>query len=112
MLRPNTTKLIFVQGCTQSATIEGLQDDLTGNFLNTWTNIVMTLVDDNGNPVTGCIEVPMDYIATTNGNYRGIFGDQNFYPPVGDGYKLLIDGSQSGSVIHLEIWVEVKARQL
>lgn len=111
MIRANFSKQLITQGCTQSTTIEGLQDDIGGGFLNTWTNIVMTLVDDDGNPQTGCIQIPMTYIGSSNGNYRAIYGDNNFYPQVGTGYKILIDGSQSGAFLHLELIAEVIARQ-
>lgn len=113
-LSAQIAKQIFVQGCTQAVLLEGLQDFSGGQggaFQNNWTNIIMTLVDDNGIPVTGCISVPMNYLVSTNGNYQGVFGDNNFYPVPGTSYRLLIDGSNSGAFIHIEANVEVKARQ-
>lgn len=101
----------MVQGNTQTTTLTGLQDNTTGLFQNTWTNIVMTLIDDEGNPVVGCVQIPMNYIPGSNGNYQGTFGNASFYPPVGTGYTLLIDGSNSGSFLHIETLVEVKARK-
>ena len=109
-LSSTISKQIFVQGNSQAVTLEGLQDDITKAFQNGWMNIVMTLIDDEGNPVSGCTQVPMNYTAGSNGEYVGIFGDNNFYPAIGTGYTLLIDGNQSGSYLHVECTVEVKSR--
>jgi hypothetical protein len=103
-------KLFFFQGNTQVTTLAGLQDDETGLFIS-GASLQMTLVDDDGNKVVGCIQVPMTYVATTNGNYQGTFGNNTFYPSIGTSYTLLIDGSYLGSYIHLEVPVEVQARK-
>jgi hypothetical protein len=104
-------KQVITQGNTQALTIEGLMDATTSTFLNDWTNIQMTLVDDQGNPVAGCTEIDLTYVANSNGNYTGVFGDGNFYPALGTNYKLLIDGNNAGSYLHIETLVEVKARR-
>jgi hypothetical protein len=111
MISANISKQVFYQGNIQATTLEGLIDKRTGNFLNDWTNIVMTLVDDQGQQISGCVEIPMTYLAATNGNYQGVFGDNQFYPDVGTGYKLLVDGSNAGATLHLELAVEIKPRQ-
>lgn len=109
-LSATPTKLMFYAGNTQAIEIFGLQDALTSLFLNTAT-ITATLQDDNGNPVSGCTNVTLSYVAGSNGNYTGVFGDVNFQPAVGTSYTLVIDGSQSGSFIHLEMLVEIRSRQ-
>lgn len=106
----NLSKQVLYQGNIQGTTLEGLVDKRTGSFLNDWTNLVMTLIDDQGQKVPGCVQIPMTYMVGTNGNYQGVFGDVNFQPQVGTGYKLLVDGSNGGSTFHLELTVEVQAR--
>jgi hypothetical protein len=104
------SKFILYQSNTQVLQVVGLQDNLTGNYLNAAT-VVGTLQDQNGNNITECTNITFAYVAASNGNYNGVFGDVNFLPPVGTGYTLLIDGNQSGSYIHLELMVEIQARQ-
>lgn len=110
MISARITKLRFYQGNTQVVTLEGLQDVITGGYVNDAV-LQMSLVDEYGNVIAGCDQVAMNYIPDSNGNYQGIFGDQNFYPDVGTGYRLYVDGSSSGSFIHLELSVEVSARR-
>lgn len=109
-LSATPSKLIFFQENTQAVNILGLQDALTGNFLNAAT-VSITLQDGDGNQVTGCISVPLNYIVGSNGNYTGSFGDSNFTPDIGTGYTLVVEGNQSGNYVHVEMLVEIKARQ-
>ena len=110
VLKATPTKLIFYQENTQAIELFGLQDALTLAYLNAAT-LTATLVDDDGNQVPECIAVPLTYQPGTNGNYVGVFGDLNFLPPLGTGYTLIIEGNQQTSYIHLELLVEVQARQ-
>jgi hypothetical protein len=100
---------VLYQGNTQAMSVFGLQDAISSTYLNSAT-LTATLVDQNGIQISECIDVPLNYVAGSNGNYEGSFGDANFVPPVGTGYTLIIDGSQNGSTIHLELLVEIKVR--
>jgi hypothetical protein len=104
------SKFILYQSNTQVLQITGLQDFISQSYLNAAT-IVGTLTDPNGIEVSECVEVPFQYVAASNGNYNAIFGDDNFLPPVGTGYTLIIDGNQNAEYIHLELLVEIQARQ-
>ena len=105
-------KIILYQYNTNAVKISGLQDAISGNFVNNAT-IQATLVDDNGTPQTGCIEVALTYVSESNGDYIGTFGDSSFASPIGTGYTLVIDGNVNGSApfIHEEMLVEVRVRQ-
>lgn len=104
------SKFILYQGNTQVIQLIGLQDFISGNFLNAAT-IVGTLQDENGTDIPECTNITFTYVTASNGNYNGIFGDNNFNPAIGTGYTLVIDGNQGGSYIHLELLVEIQARQ-
>lgn len=103
------SKIILYQSNTQVLQITGLQDALSGNYLNAAT-ITATLEDDQGNAIAECIAIPFTYIPLSNGNYQAVFGDQNFQPPIGTGYTLIVDGNQGGGYIHLELLVEIQPR--
>lgn len=104
------TQVLYAQN-TQVVVVQGLQDFLTGNFLNA-AILTLTLLDQNGVQVPGCINVGFAYVAASNGNYQAVFGDESFNPPVGSGYKLVIDGNDgSGNIVHLERTAQVQARQ-
>ena len=104
------SKIVINPGNTQVLRIFGLQDNVTGNFLNAAT-IEASLQDDQGNTIIGFDEIPFTYVPASNGDYDGVFGDQNFIPDIGTGYTLIIDGNQGGSYIHLELLVEIQPRQ-
>lgn len=101
--------LVMYQDNTQEIKLFGLHDGDTGAF---WTTAVVaaTLVDQNGTQVQGCISIPLNYQATSNGNYFGTV-QSTFAPDIGDGYVLIVDGDQGAVHLHLEIPTEVKARQ-
>lgn len=102
-------KLLFSQGNAQIITLSNLIDQTTGLPLDLDT-LVANMIDWNGNPVPGCINIPLT-IQDTLGDYQGTFGDNTFYPAIGTGYTLMIDGSQSGTgYIHFEIMVEIVSR--
>ena len=111
MLSATPSKYILYQGNTQSIQITGLYDEVSSTYLNSAT-LVATLVDDNGNLADAELdEISFTYVPGSNGNYIATFGDNNFLPLLGTGYTLIIDGNQSGSYIHLELLVEIRARQ-
>lgn len=109
MLIATRSKIIVYQGNTQVLVVNGLEDDITGDFLNNFT-VNGTIINDQGNPVA--IGIVFTYVAGSNGNYQAIWGDNNFYPPVGTGYTLLLDGTDNSSFIHVELIVEVQPRQM
>lgn len=60
-------------GSTNVIAVTGLQDMLIGNFPVTAT-VTMTLKDVNNNPISGAINLPLNYVAGTSGDsttYRG-----------------------------------------
>src|SRR5580692_455124 len=96
------SKFILYAGNTQVLQILGLQDYLSQTYLNS-AAITGTLQDDQGNDVPECTDIAFTYVPGSNGDYNGVFGDQNFQPAIGTGYTLLIDGNENGEYIHLEL---------
>ncbi len=47
-----------------------MKDERTGNYVNNAT-VRMTLEDDGGNNVSGAVNLPMAYVAGSNGRYHG-----------------------------------------
>ena len=113
MLLNTPKKLLYSQGNAQIITFSNLRDSTTGSVLNT-DSITGNMIDCNGNLVPGCTNVILNS-QDTLGDYLGTFGDNTFYPPVGTGYTLLIDGNDGadppGGCIHFEVMVEIVARQ-
>ncbi len=111
VVRATPIKLLMFQGNTQVITILGLQDSISGSFLNS-ASLSGTLYDQNNTQVPGCVNIALAYVTGSSGNYQGVFGDNTFLPAPGTGYTLVIAGSQaSPSVfIRLEIIVEVQPR--
>ena len=103
-------KLTFYQSNTQDIKIFGVIDNDTGLYWNS-ASIAATMLDLDGNPIPECTAVVLTYQTATNGDYVGTFGDNNFTPAIGTGYTLVIDGDQGPAHLHLEIPVEIKARQ-
>jgi len=79
---------------TQVIEIDGLQDQLTGDFLNIAT-VQATLVDQRGNPDPVLNDIAMTYVPGSNGNYQGVVPFA-FNAPLGSGYRLQIQADQSG----------------
>lgn len=104
------SKFVMWQGNTQVIQLVGLQDYLTQNYMNSAV-VTGTLQDDQGNNIVECVEVAFAYVVGSNGNYNGVFGDENFIPPIGTGYTLLIDAVENNSYGHWEFLVEILARQ-
>lgn len=106
-------KLLYSQGNAQIMTFSNLIDSTTGTPLNT-DSITGNMIDSNGNLVSGCTSVIL-LVQDSLGDYLGTFGDNNFYPPIGTGYTLFIDGNNGQNPplnwIHFEVMVEIVARQ-
>lgn len=97
-LAATPSKLRMYPGNTQLILLEALQDlSTTPPTVLNGATLIATLIDDNGNKIQGCINIPLVYIAGSNGNYQGIFGDSTFQPDPGTGFTLLITGTASGS---------------
>lgn len=101
------TKILY-QDNTQLITLVGLQDEISGSFLNAAT-MTVTLLDQNGQQVPNLIGITMSYVADSNGNYQGIV-DAAFDPPIGGGYVLVIDADTGGAHLHVELQAEVQVR--
>lgn len=104
------SKIVINPGNTQVLRIFGLQDSISGNFLNAAV-IEGSLQDDQGNVIPGCDQISFTYVPASNGDYDAVFGDATFMPGIGTGYTLIIDGSQNNNFIHLELLVEIQPRQ-
>lgn len=102
------TKLFFYPGNTQDIAINGLVDR-NGTPLNSDT-VSGTLYDWNGNPVQGCVNVILNYVPGSNGNYLGTFGNASFQPAIGTGYTLVIDGTGPSGDIDFNMIVEIIPR--
>lgn len=89
--------------------IFGLKNGLTNGFINTAV-CTATLKDSTGSSVTGITDLSLDYIAGSNGIYRGIIQD-TFDPPTGNNYILNIDSDDSGDKLHIEIQARVSVRR-
>ena len=110
-LSATQTKLIVYPENTQGLKIVGLKDESTDppTYLN-GASVVATLVDDQGNVVPGCVDVPLTNVPASNGDYIGEYGDANFAPSIGTGYTMIIKATQGGNSISLGIDVEVQRR--
>jgi hypothetical protein len=87
-------RMVFTRKNDQFIEIDGLQDPTSGTFFNGAT-VTATLIDQYLQPVPGCTAIVLNYLAGTNGNYRGLV-EQTFNPPLGVGYTLQITGSAPG----------------
>ena|SRR5580765_1933306 len=79
---------------TQTIKIIGLQDAESGDYLDSGTCLA-TLFDDRGNPDTVLINVTMDYVPDSDGDYTGIV-TLDFDAAPGAGYTLQVQAVQSG----------------
>lgn len=101
-------QLTFTVGNDQSLTATGLFNQIDQAYVNNAT-VVATLLGPNGQPVVGLNQLMLNYIAASNGVYRGIVLN-SFAPPVGEGYKLLLDASVGQFKGHWEFPVEIAVR--
>lgn len=102
-----TSKKVLYQDNTQQIQLFGVTDATTGAFWTTGT-INGVIYDGQGNVVVSGLTFVLQGGGT--GNYFAQL-PASFQPDVGDGYVLIVDGDQGGSHLHLEIPVEVRARQ-
>lgn len=91
----NLPKLaVFHPKNTQVIDLQGLQDVITGNYLNAAV-VTATLYDDRGRVDPIINELVLVYVPGSNGNYQGTVPFQ-FDARDGDGYKLNIMAVQAG----------------
>jgi hypothetical protein len=100
------TQQTIYQNNDQWIEIDGLQDPISGNYLNAAT-VQATIVDKNNLLKEGAgyqvAQVSLAYLTGSNGNYRGKLAQFVVATlPVG-GYTLMIDASQTGVALHLEV---------
>lgn len=93
---------------TQVLSIEGLVDEISGDYLNSAT-VSATLYDQNFNPDPVLNNIPMNYVAASNGNYEGVVPD-TFNPVLGSGYTLQYTAAQGGIQAVISVPVQVKLR--
>lgn len=108
MSNVKTRHVVFYQDNTQQVRIQGLQDVVTGAYMNVAT-VTATLLDQNGAQVPGCIGVTLAYEASSNGYYSGLVGPI-LAPAIGGGYVLVIEGDQGQAHLHLEVPASVETR--
>ncbi len=103
-------KVTLVQQNTQGLKLSGLRDGTQPfpNFVNTAV-LTATLVDQTREPDSVLNQIPMPYIAASNGDYEGTV-PSTFKAPLGSEYTLIIDGDGQGAHLHMEIVAEVIAR--
>lgn len=92
---------------TQVIEIDGLQDAVTGNFLNTAT-ATATLFDINGDADPILNAIPMTYVPSSNGIYQGIVPD-TFNAALGK-YTLVITATQGSVQALWSIPAQVRVR--
>jgi hypothetical protein len=93
---------------TQLVQIFGLQDRLSGDFLN-GAVVTATLLDFRGNTDPVLTGIPLTYLPATNGNYEGVVPD-TFNALIGSGYILQIMAGESGVQGLWSIPAQVKLR--
>ena len=103
-----TYKLCVYQGNTTQIFVQGLQDQ-NGDYANDAVDVLATLVDENRSVVPQCVNIPLAYVTSSNGDYLGTIAVP-FTPPVGTEYTMIIDGDSGSSHIHMEVPTEVKVR--
>jgi hypothetical protein len=96
---------------TQVIEIEGLQDSVSGDFLDA-AAVAATLFDDHGNADPVLNNIDMVYQAGTNGVYIGIVPAtfQIALPVPQSGYSLQITATQGSAQAQWTIPVHVRAR--
>lgn len=102
------TIVYFYPNNTQVVEIDGLQDQLTGAFLDAAT-VTATLVDQNGNPDSVFQNIAMNFVPASNGNYTGVVPFA-FNAAVGSGYTLQIKALQAGVQAFWSIPAQVRLR--
>lgn len=92
---------------TQSILVEGFADQSVSPpaYVNNAT-FSATLLDPNGNHVTGLDGVAGAYVAASNGDYQFPIG-AGFNPPAGGGYVLVLTGTAGSDQYKTSISVVV-----
>jgi hypothetical protein len=99
------SKLLVCVGNTNILSVQGMYDSEQGAYWTTAATLTGTLLDQYGNVIT---TVTLAYASGSNGNFSGVFGGLTYYPPVGRGYTVLLQGvSDWGNDFTLPILAEV-----
>jgi len=93
---------------TQTLNIVGLQDSVTGSFLDA-ADALATLYDQRGNADDVLNGIALGYVPGTEGNYLGTV-PASFDARLGGGYSLVITAVQSGIQAQWTIPVIVSKR--
>lgn len=93
---------------TQIIEIDGVLDTVSGGFLNNATAMA-TLLDNFGRPDAVINDLPMSYIANSNGSYQGVVPD-SFNAALGSGYTLVITVTAGSVQSQWSIPTQVKLR--
>lgn len=105
---PVPRRLIMHPLNDQVVELLGMQDALTSQYFNSAT-VTATLKTRQGVAIDGCNALPLSYVASSNGDYRGQV-QETFNPRVG-GYFMHYDFNQAGTVVHLEVRTSVRVRR-
>lgn len=90
-------------------TLAGLQDVITGLYVNGATTIA-TIYDPDGNQVPGAVNIPMAYVAASQGTYQGSIPYATFNPPVGTQYSCVVTADAGGIQYQLTLPCEIELR--
>lgn len=87
-------------------------DTLTGvtAYFDAGATVTATLYDIMGNEVPGCTGITLSYIPGSFGNFQGLVLGSAFNPPIGSGYKLIINAQEGQVPGKWTLLVEVKER--
>lgn len=99
---PLPVEFTFTQLNTQLVELDGVVDSVSGAYLNNLNTLVCKLVNSKNQVDPNFQNIALNYIANSNGVYRGVVPGA-FNAPVGSGYRLIIDGSNGTTLIHLEV---------
>lgn len=90
------------------ATVTALKDTATGVFVNDAT-VTVTLLKKNGTPVTGAIDLPAAYVASSQGMYRATI-PRTAAVTLGTTYDCRAKAVKSG--YETPLWQEVVVQKL
>jgi len=102
------SKLVIDLKNDQYIELSAVANGLTAEYINDAIATV-TLYDRDGSVVPDVSALPLDYVAESDGVYRGLIPN-TFNPARGGGYKLMVDVVSGEYKAHIEIPVEVKVR--
>lgn len=103
-------KLFMYPNNDQQISVTNLLDKGTGDYFDSTATVVATLFDQSGNPVPGCINIPLNYVLESNGNFQGEV-EETFAPPLGSGYELVITATQGAANAEWTLLVEIVLRR-